>query len=402
MIAADGQEEASTSADPMPICGSVRNSGKPLHFSNVQPLAGFTAEAAKDGQQVKIWTKLAITSDEPLFHRLVGHFDNVIRHMAQKEGVSVNLHRAATVLLVLKPDATAELWLDTAAVSIRCIAKRAIQAGTVVFEQDLADITGMSFPCVTFGPADKILCLFREDWRFGFAFDMNHESNLDVEGFTKTLGSLYREMRYKHLYDAINEPIVFDNLLTAGWFPFVEIITAEFRELLENCEAGFNISEIEAGILAKFDDFRMQHILERWLDKPHFATRMELLNAAIGAFHNSEPIAVIKILLTEIEGVLNDAHRAVYDGQGAKLKALLAFAEDSAERKAGGSNSLLFPKAFGRYLREHTFASFDPISQTGTAASRHAVGHGAASQDSYTMLRALQVILTLDQLAFYT
>ena len=127
-----------------------------------------------------------------------------------------------------------------------------------------------------------------------------------------------------------------------------------------------------------------------------------MLNAAIGAFHNREPIPVIKILLTEIEGVLNDAHRAVYDGQGAKLKALLDFAEASAERKAGGSNSLLFPKAFGRYLREHTFASFDPISQTGTAASRHAVGHGAASQDSYTMLRALQVILTLDQLAFYT
>jgi hypothetical protein len=108
MIAVDGQEEASTSADPMPICGSVRNSGKPLHFSNVLPLAGFRAEAAKDGQQVKIWTKLAIASDEPLFHRLVGHFDNVIRHMAQKESVSVNLHRAATVLLVLKPDATAE------------------------------------------------------------------------------------------------------------------------------------------------------------------------------------------------------------------------------------------------------------------------------------------------------
>ena len=78
------------------------------HFSNVLPLAGFRAEAAKDGQQVKIWTKLAIASDEPLFHRLVGHFDNVIRHMAQKESVSVNLHRAATVLLVLKPDATAE------------------------------------------------------------------------------------------------------------------------------------------------------------------------------------------------------------------------------------------------------------------------------------------------------
>jgi hypothetical protein len=268
------------------------------------------------------------------------------------------------VLLVLKPDATAELWLDTAAVSIRCVVKRAVTAGTVVFEHDIADVTGMSFPCVTFGADDKVLCLFREGWRFGFAFDMNPEGKLDIEGFTTTLGTLYRELRYRHLYDAISEQAVFDRLLAAGWFPFAEIITAEFRYLLDHCEAGFDVSEVEDKIIAKFDDARMQRILERWIAKPHFAAKVDLLNAAVDAFRSKEPVAVIKILLTEIEGVLNDAHRAVHGGQGAKLKDLLAFAEASAERKAGGSNT--------------------------------------ASQDTYTMPRALQAILTLDQLAFYT
>jgi hypothetical protein len=345
---------------------------------------------------------MALTSDDPLFHRLVENLANVIQHMAQQAGIGVNLRRADTVLLVLKPDSTAELWLDTAAVSIRCAVKRAMAAGTVVFEHDIADVTGMTFPCVTFGAGDKVLCLFRQDWRFGFAFDMNPEGKLDIEGFTTTLGTLYREMRYKHLYDALNKPEVFDRLLTAGWFPFAEIITAEFNDLLHHCEAGFNGGEIEDEIIAKFDDERMLRILERWIAKPHFASKADLLKAAIAAFSNNEPVAVIKILLTEIEGVLNDAHRATYGGQGAKLKDLLAFVEASAEHKAGGSNTLLFPKAFGRYLREHTFANFDPIAQTGTAGSRHAVGHGAASQDSYTMSRALQAILTLDQLAFYT
>lgn len=399
---ADGHKEAPVSADPSRIVGSVRNIGEPLHFKDVEPLAGFAAEAAKGGQQLKVWTKLALTSDDPLFHRLVENLANVIHHMAQQAGIGVNLRRADTVLLVLKPDATAELWLDTAAVSIRCAVKRAMAAGTVVFEHDIADVTGMTFPCVTFGAGDKVLCLFRQDWRFGVAFDMNPEGKLDIEGFTTTLGTLYRELRYKHLYDALSKPEVFDRLLTAGWFPFAEIITAEFNELLHHCEAGFNVGEIEDGIIAKFDDVRMLRILERWIAKPHFATKADLLKAAIAAFRNKEPVAVIKILLTEIEGVLNDAHRAAHGGQGAKLKDLLAFVEASAEHKAGGSNTLLFPKAFGRYLREHTFANFDPIAQTGTAGSRHAVGHGAASQDSYTMPRALQAILTLDQLAFYT
>ena len=142
--------------------------------------------------------------------------------------------------------------------------------------------------------------------------------------------------------------------------------------------------------------------MQRWVAKPHFATKAELLKAAITAFRNGEPIAVIKILLTEIEGVINEAYRIVYGGQGARLKKLLEFVEESSERKAGGSNTLLFPKAFGSYLREHTFANFDPSTQNGTAGSRHAVGHGAACQVTYTMPRALQAILTLDQLAFYT
>jgi hypothetical protein len=398
----DGKEESAASVEVPPIVGSVRNIGEPLRFANVVPLAGFSAEAARGGQQIKVWTRMALTSDEALFHRLVKNLADVINQMAHKAGTAVNLQRADTVLLILKSDASAELWLDTAAVSLLCAVKRTVPAGTAIFERDIADITGMSFPCVTFGEADKVLCIFRQDWSFGFAFDMNPDRKLDLEGFTMTLGTLYRRLRYRHLYEALSEPGLFDQLLTAGWFPFVEIITTEFKDIIHHCEAGFDVGEIEDKIIVKFDSARMQQILDRWLAKPHYAAKTGLLQAAIAAFRNNEPIAVIKILLTEIEGILNDAHRAAYGGQGAKLKDLLAFAETSAERKAGGSDTLLFPKAFGRYLREYTFANFDPCGEKGTAGSRHAVGHGAASQESYTMTRALQAILTLDQLAFYT
>ncbi len=379
----------------------VRNIGEPLRFSNVEDLAGFSAESGKGGDQIKVWTRMALTSDDPLFHRLVESLAGVVSHMAQQAGTAANLRRADTILLVLKPNSTAELWLDAAAVSLQCAVKRAMKAGTVVFENDIADVTGMSFPCVDFGAEDKVLCLFRQDWRFGLAFDMNPDGKLDLEGFNKTLGTLYRQMRYKHLYDALGEAAIFDRLLGAGWFPFVEIINGEFKDILNHCEARFDMAEIEEKVVTRFNGARMARILERWLAKPHFGAKAALMKAAISAFNNHEPIAVIKILLTEIEGVLNEAHRTAH-GQGAKIKKLLEFAESSAKKKAGSSNTLLFPKAFGRYLREYTFADFNPSTQTGEASSRHAVGHGAASQDSYTMTRALQTILALDQLAFYT
>lgn len=395
-------DEGIAASEPARPVGTVHNLGEPLRFANVEPLAGFAAEAAQGGQMVKVWTRLALTSDEPLFHRLVENLAGVISHMAQQAGTVVRLSRADTVLLVLKADNTAELWLDTAAISVRCRIKRSIAAGTVVFEHDIADVTGMAFPCVNLEPTDKILCLFRQDWRFGLAFDFNPDGKLDMEAFTATLGTLYRELRYRHLYEAIGDAALFDKLVATGWFPFVEIITTEFKELLHHCKAGFNLAEIEDKIIARFDEARLQNIFERWAARPHFAAKAALLKEAVDAFVQKKPVTVIKILLTEIEGVLNDAYRATHGIQGAKLKELLAFAETSAEQRAGGANTLLFPAAFGRFLKAHTFANFDPVEQTGTAASRHAVGHGAAAQESYTMPRALQAILTLDQLAFYT
>jgi hypothetical protein len=365
-------------------------------------MAGVTAEPGKPGQSVKIWTRLALSSDEPLFHRLVEHLDGVIRHMAQKAGTAVNLRRADTVLLIFKPDNTVELWVDAAAVSLQCIVKRTIAARSVIFESDIADVTGMGFPCVTIGEKDKVLCLFREGWSFGLAFDFNPDGKFDLGWFSTALGTLHRTLRYRHLYEAVTDPAIFDPLLAAGWFPFVEIITTEFPDLARQVEAGFDIAEIEAKIVAAFDAARLGHLFERWATKQHFAAKAALLKEAIEAFTAKKPASVIKIVLTEIEGVLNDAYKASHGGQGAKLKELLAFAQASAEQRAGGPNTLLFPTAFGRYLDAHTFANFDPVAKTGTAGSRHAVGHGAAAQESYTMTRALQAVLTLDQLAFYT
>lgn len=135
--------------------------------------------------------------------------------------------------------------------------------------------------------------------------------------------------------------------------------------------------------------------------RPHFAGKELLLRAAQKAFAAGDAVAVLKIVLTEIEGILGEAYRKVH-GHGAKIKVLLEFAVASGEAKAGRPDTLLLAAAFADYLKSQTFADFDPAANTGHAGSRQAVGHGAASAESYTMVRALQAMLTLDQLAFYT
>lgn len=378
----------------------VGNLAEPIRLKDVQ-LSGVSAESALANTTVKIYTRLALTSDEPFFHRVAGSLSGVIRNLANKAGRPTNPEGASTVLMVIRSDNSAELWIDTAAVALQIRAKRSMQAGSLVFDRDVADVVGMSFPAVEIGANDRVVCLFRENWRFGLYFDLREDENLDLTAMTRDLGTLYRRLKYHHLYDIISNQVLFAQLMKAGWFPFVEILGEDFNHLADLCQFSLDLQSEEERLIGKFDDERLDNMLERWCSKPHFQSKRKIFEAAFDAFKAKQPISTIKIILTEIEGVLQAAHIAS-QGKSAKLPRLLKFARASAERKAGGPDTLLFPAAFGEYLSQHTFASSNPNERRTTADSRHPVGHGSADAESYTQTRALQALLTMDQVAFYT
>lgn len=376
------------------------NSAVPIRLTDIK-ISGFAAESAVQGQVIKVWSRLGVTSDDPQFHRIIRNFSSFVASAALRAGIAVDLDRINMVLLVIRPDDSGELWLDTAAIAINALMKHDVKAGMPIFESDIADIIGLGFPAVQIGANDGVICVFRQDWRFGLFFDLAKDGKLSPEAMTRELGRLYRVLKYRHIYDTIENSAIFDPLVAAGWFPFAEVVATDLTGILNAAEAGFNLAEAEQQLVAKFTPDRVEGMLHRWLTKPHLASREKLLRSALQGFLAGDPVATIKILLTEIEGMLRDAYRAQF-GKGAPLKQLLEFAVQSAERKAGSPNTLLLPTAFATYLANHTFEHFDPLKHSGTAGSRHAVGHGAAAADTYTPARALQAILTLDQLAFYT
>jgi hypothetical protein len=384
-----------------PVPGMIAgNSGEPILLPEVH-IDGVAAESVAAGASGKIFTRLAISSGEAGFHTIAEGLGRLVVSYANGVGVSFSLERSGTIVLLIREDKSAELWVDTAAMSLNIIVKRPIQAGQAVFQTDIADIVGMSFPCLEIRDTDSLVVLFRKDWGFGLYFDFNPDKNLDREIASRELGRLYRVLAYRHLYETMADAAVVDRLIASGWFPFVEIIGDEFRNLAEHCTAGFPMEDSEAALVAAFDDSRLDNLLERWRARPHFAAKMPLLEAALKHFRADEPIAAIKIAITEIEGVLRSAY-ANASVQKPKIRHLLDFAIESAVNKSGAGDTLLLPEAFARYLDGYTFARFDPARGTTHAGSRHAVGHGAADVTSFTKARALQVLLTLDQLAFYT
>lgn len=387
--------------EPAPFGGVLAgNLGAPILLSEVN-LCGVLAAPAQPGETASVWTRMMLTSSDPLFHEIVPHLAGAVEAIARSQGKGVSLAHHSTVLLVVRPDDEAELWLDTAAVVADSVLRSAsVKAGTVLFERDIADVTGMWFPLVEIGPQDRILCLFREGWRFALFFDFNPDSDLDVRGARRALGTLLRRLRYARLFSVLAHERKFPVLVQAGWFPFLELLGQEFSELVAQLENGFDLPPKEEALVAKFDTERLDRMFDRWMVREHFKERETILRSGVNAFRAQDPVGAIKTILTEIEGVLSDACFRLTGERTHRMPKLLNFIEQAAVTRAGGPDTLFFPAEFARYLRDYTFAGFEPGAAK--TASRNAVGHGALPADQYTMVRALQAILTLDQLAFYT
>ncbi|MDP3906755.1 hypothetical protein [Novosphingobium sp.] len=379
----------------------VRNMGEPVVLSEIN-LAGVSSHSARGGEQVDIITRLLLTSDQAFFHRIVVNLAAAMERSARADGSHVRLDRAGMILLVIKPDNSGELWVDAAATSMSTALKRPgpLSAGTVLFENDIADVTGIWFPHVKVGLKDRVVCLFREGWRFGLFFDFNPDGELAIEDAKRDLAALYRRLRYADLYAAFENRQAFPALIQAGWFPFLELMKDEFLSFVQAQEAGFELDDCERELLTKFDEARIDRMFDRWMERPLLRTKQLILEPAKKAFKAKEPVSVIKIVLSEIEGVMSDAHFEATGGRTHRIDKLCAFMIAQAEQRAGGKDTLFFPVQFGEYLRDYIYSGFRP-GDSGRAGSRHAVGHGAVSGEEYTMTRALQALLTLDQLAFY-
>ena len=379
----------------------IANLAEPIKLHDLR-LDGFAAETITDGSTGKILTRRWLTSDEPDFHRIANSFVGLINGAASRTGQPVEIQRAHCVLLVMRPDRTSDLWVDTAAVTIQILAKRNLQAGAAVTERDIADVTGMRFPAAEIGPRDGVVCLFWKDWRYGLFFDFRWHDELQVDQMAGILGTLYRSLGYRHLYDMMANKQTLETLFGTGWFPFIEIIGSEFDQLSSVYNDQSKLEQVEVELLQKFDEARIDKMFDRWIAKPHFASKELILKSAIDGYKRKDPVAVQKNILSEIEGVLAAAYADKTGNTTHKISKLLKFAKEAAETRSGAIDTLFFPSSFANYLENYTYANFNAVNRTGlTAGSRNAVGHGVAPAESYTQTRALQALLTLDQLAFY-
>lgn len=191
---------------------------------------------------------------------------------------------------------------------------------------------------------------------------------------------------------------VLATMIARGWFPFNELIGAEFDDLRRAIANDFNLEAVEETLVSQFTRERCDLLLGRWWRSPLYESRRALLAEGVSLFAEGRYISSIKTLLTEIEGILRERHVPRTSGRQGMDKVLSVAFEEVLD--FAGHDTIYFPEQFVRYLRESVFAHFDP-AQPPTEANRNTVGHGLAPGDAYTAVRALQTVLVLDQINRY-
>src|SRR3989338_1493296 len=383
-----------------------------IHIDKVQDFAGFAAENVKGGETVKVLTRALLTSDDPEFYQYSESISNIFLNKNQ-----IQIDGVCQFLVLIHQDLSADLYVNNFSVSIEIKAKRDIKAGEAVTLGDIADIRKVKFPDIEIKETDKVVYCFKVGWRFGLFFDLTPRSQpssaptpiaiekLDIEKMALSIGELRRYLSFYHVYKVLESEAQFGEMMKDGWFPFVEILAGEYTKLSEAYQNKFDFENKVKTIVDSFGEERVKKITEKWWKNQIYSDKKSLIEAGVNAYLQNDQdgfVNCIKNLWTEIEGILRKLyHSETGKGDGVKSSDLISHIVEKAKTKSGSDYSLLLPLPFLKYLQDVVFANFN-VEIGKVDMSRNASSHGVADASQYTKDRALQLILVLDQIYFYS
>jgi hypothetical protein len=384
-----------------------------FHLDKVEDMAGFAVENAKPGDILPILVRARLTSDDPEFYQYSEQISNMFLN-----NIGIPADNVHQFLVVIHSDLSADVYVNDITLVIEIKPKRDIKAGEVLTQSDIADVRRVKFQEIETKATDRIIYCFKVGWRFGLFFDLSarpqptgsaqalaEDEKLDVEKMELSIGDLRRYLSFYHVYKVLESQSQFEEMMKDGWFPFVEILAREHRQLSEAYQNKFDFENRIKTVVDDFSEERIERITEKWWKNQIFAGKRLLIEAGINAYlQNTQDgfINCIKNLWTEIEGILRKVYH-VETGKGDRVKSgdLIHHIVEKAKRKSGSDHSLLFPLPFLNYLEDVVFADFN-VEMGRVDLSRHSSSHGVADVRQYTKTRALQLILILDQIYFYS
>ena len=390
-----------------------------LYVGNVIDITGFSVCNVPKDHYFWALSSSRLTSDQPLFYKYIEEISKLYLHPTDYK---IGVNSICSFLILIHWNLSADIYLNNFPIEIKCRSKRTLQENELISKNDIADIVELRFPGIDIQESDKVICCLKVGWKFGLYFNFVRNPNLvqkeigsseseevelevsNIAQMQTQLGQLYRYLAFQYVYQSLESEPIFQKMVADGWFPFAEILGNEYKTLFESYQNDkFTYDNQVNMLLESFNETRLQKIAGKWWENPIFLEKQELIQAGIDAFlggTKSDYINCIKTLYSEIEGIMRSLYYQDSGERTRNIQKLIDRLIEVGERNTEDDQSLLLPQYFLNYLTESIFKEFDPT--TGEVdLSRHSALHGVASGEDYKPERALQALLTLDQIYFY-
>ena len=389
-----------------------------LYVGNAPNINGFSLCNVPKGHYFWALSSSRLTSDQPIFYKCLEEISKLYFYPSEYK---ININSVYSFLILIHQDLSADIYLNDFPIEIKCRSKGPLKEKTLVLNNDIADIVELRFPGIDIQESDKVICCLKVGWKFGLYFNFMRNPNLvqkeigssefeevelevsNIAQMQSQLGQLYRYLAFQYVYQSLESEPLFEKMVADGWFPFVEILGNEYKTLFENYQNdNFGYDDEVRILLESFGETRLRKITDKWWENPFFQEKRELLQVGVDAFlggTKSNYISCVKNLYPEIEGILRSLYRADHEEAPYRTQKLLEYLLDVGKRNVADDHSLLLPQDFLKYLKSSFFRHFDPATATDDL-SRNSVAHGAASEKGYSAEKALQALLTLDQIYF--
>lgn len=357
---------------------------------------GIAGETIAKGSTGKIIQKGFLTSVQTNFASIANNLTSIFYSYNSKDLVNSSL-------IIIKKDNTAKIY-SKFPLSMLMRAKKDIKKGTLVNREDIFDIAKLEFKDsvyeINIEADDKIIFIFRMDWKFGIFFDFTKK--IDSEKLKEELGYCYKRLFYYDLYAFVENENYFNDLRADGWFPFIRLIGRNFDTIMqyykEDKKHDFQIDEL----ISEFTKEKIESFTQYWWKKQLFKDKKEIIEAGINSFLQNDKngfITCLHTLYPQIEGIMGFDYFNV-NGKKPSFRELKDHIKQKAESKFNTVSSTGFPTEFYEYLKKTVFENFD-LATGKVDLSRHTTSHGYANADDFNKAKALQAILILDQIYFY-
>lgn len=372
----------------------------PYEIQLEERLAGYALEDATgiEGHPVKIAVREFTSSEDgELFISRLEGLPNILLSKLPA-GANVLPSMIDHLLAIIRRDLKTTVYINDLSIMAKVRAARSIQAGELVREDDIADITEIKFQGVDIPKDAAVVCILSAGWRKGLFFDFTPLASDGGErdyDLGRLLGSYLAYLSNQAVF-AMTE-VGWNFLLDHQWFPFISLPKGILQTMAGRAANGSDLDILLPRICEHVRKL-LPTMLERWSQMELFRPHIALLKHAASKFSEEDYVSATAIIYPRIEGLLRTVHESLGTAERATQNVLTEKLIDACRGELH-RYSWLLPDMFRRYLEQVYFANFEPGKPA--RLSRHSISHGIADAADFNQKATCIGFLVLDQVYYF-